>query len=252
MKNVTYNIIGHRGNKNEYVENSLAGFKSLLHEDDIYAIELDIVISRDNKLVVSHDPFFLDKNDKKVFIYDENLKDIRQRQKLNDEPKGQASILPELYEVLALFKNSEKLILIEVKSFPSLPRVHMQSSELLQEIHALLVKFDMIANGYIISFDCRVIEQSFKQNPEVKVGLILGRNIIPISGIFNKLKPQILVMQKDWITAEQVIEIRQHGADVFAWTANQEADWERLLSIGVKNMITDKPLVLKTLNLKKK
>jgi len=172
MNNLTYNIIGHRGNKHEYAENSLAGFESLLFEDGIYAIELDIVLSADNKLVISHDPFFLDKNDEKVFIYDENLKHIRKRQKIEDEPKGQASTLPELHEVLALFENSEKLILIEIKSFPSLPRVRMQSVELLQEIHALLAKFDMITNAYIISFDFRVIEQSRKQNPEIKVGLI--------------------------------------------------------------------------------
>ncbi len=59
-KNVTQirnvEVIGHRGNVSLYPENTLQGFKSLiaLGAD---ALELDLVISADKEVVVSHEAF---------------------------------------------------------------------------------------------------------------------------------------------------------------------------------------------------
>lgn len=251
MNSKPYKTIGHRGNKNEYAENSLDGFKSLCLEQDVDGIELDVIMSSDNKIIVSHDPFFIDKNDKKVFIYENTLEYIRNNQKKEDKPLGQASTLPELHEVLSLFKDSDKLILLEVKSFPAITKICSHSSQMLREIHSLLLDFGLVNTTYIISFDYRVIEYSKKESLQIKTGLILARNLIPITTVLNTLKPQILVMQKDWITEEQVEEAKQCDVEVFSWTPNELVDWQRLLQIGVTGLITDKPLILSRLNLKK-
>jgi glycerophosphoryl diester phosphodiesterase len=61
-----FSIEGHRGARGLLPENTIPSFiKALEHGAD--TIELDLVISRDNKLVVSHEPWFssvisLDKN----------------------------------------------------------------------------------------------------------------------------------------------------------------------------------------------
>jgi glycerophosphoryl diester phosphodiesterase len=47
-------VIGHRGNPMKYQENTLDGFKSLL-ETNADGFEMDIYVTKDDKLVVFHD-----------------------------------------------------------------------------------------------------------------------------------------------------------------------------------------------------
>ena len=49
-------IYGHRGCRALYPENSLEGFQYTL-ELGVQGIELDVVISNDEKVVVSHEPW---------------------------------------------------------------------------------------------------------------------------------------------------------------------------------------------------
>jgi len=49
-------IIGHRGARGLYPENTLEGFIRTI-KSGIRSIELDLVVSKDKKLVVSHEPF---------------------------------------------------------------------------------------------------------------------------------------------------------------------------------------------------
>ena len=49
-------VQGHRGCRGLYPENSLIGFQKAI-ELGVQTLELDVVISKDNKVVVSHEPF---------------------------------------------------------------------------------------------------------------------------------------------------------------------------------------------------
>jgi glycerophosphoryl diester phosphodiesterase len=53
----TFEIEGHRGARGLLPENTIPSFKKAL-EYGVKTIELDVVVSRDNKLVVSHEPWF--------------------------------------------------------------------------------------------------------------------------------------------------------------------------------------------------
>ncbi len=66
---MTYQIIGHRGNKAKYIENTLAGFESALQTNGVDGFELDIVVSKDKKLVISHDRFINDPLKNKHYIH---------------------------------------------------------------------------------------------------------------------------------------------------------------------------------------
>ena len=53
----TFEIEGHRGARGLLPENTIPSFIKAL-EYGVKTIELDVVVSRDNKLVVSHEPWF--------------------------------------------------------------------------------------------------------------------------------------------------------------------------------------------------
>ena len=54
--NSKIDVQGHRGCRGLYPENSLPAFQKAI-ELGVNTLELDLVISKDNKVVVSHDPF---------------------------------------------------------------------------------------------------------------------------------------------------------------------------------------------------
>ena len=52
----TLDIQGHRGSRGLYPENSIPAFKEAL-ELGVHTLEFDVVISKDHKVIVSHEPF---------------------------------------------------------------------------------------------------------------------------------------------------------------------------------------------------
>ncbi|MEL0176476.1 MAG: glycerophosphodiester phosphodiesterase family protein, partial [Cryomorphaceae bacterium] len=48
---------GHRGARGLYPENSLEGFEHALSIEELTTLELDIVVSSDKNLIISHEPW---------------------------------------------------------------------------------------------------------------------------------------------------------------------------------------------------
>ncbi len=240
---MTYKIIGHRGDRAKYPENTLSGFKSALETNDIDGFELDIVVTKDKKLVISHDLFLKDSTNKKRYIHTYTYTELLALSKTLDGKLSQETMkYPTLEDVLSLCNSRpKKTILIEIKSLPIFDFLPLSFPELIKEIHILLNKYNILYSCYIISFDYRIIKESYNQNPNIKIGLILHRNFLPLSCIINTVKPSLLIMEKEWITKDQVKEMIQENIDIFAWTPNSPQEWLHLTSIGIKGIITDKP-----------
>ena len=52
-----FEIQGHRGSRGLMPENTIPAFKKAI-DLGVHTLELDVVISKDKQVVVSHDPFF--------------------------------------------------------------------------------------------------------------------------------------------------------------------------------------------------
>ena len=91
-------IIAHRGNDGIHKENSLEALLNSLTNKNIDGIELDVRLTKDNKLIINHDPFY-------------NGYYINHTTSLKLQKLG----LNTLDEVLKNI-NSDKIIMIEVKT----------------------------------------------------------------------------------------------------------------------------------------
>lgn len=240
---MSYKIIGHRGNKADFVENTLAGFESALKANGVDGIELDVVVTKDKKLVISHDMFLVDVNGTKHNIYDITYSELCVLNSICVQ-SGIGDKYPLLHEALILYSkySSEKLLLLEIKSLPSLVRYPASIANIIKEVHKLLDENKIIQKCYLISFDYRIIKESKKQNKMLKTGLILHRNLVPLDVIANSLDISLLIMEKDWITKEQVIAMKKKDISIFSWTPNVPNDWNNLFSLGVGAIITDRPI----------
>ena len=129
--------IAHRGlDKHKYKENSLDAFKYCFNCNYIDGIELDIRLTKDKKIVISHDEF-----DGIYRISDTKYKKLK---------------VDLLESVLKIANN--KIILIDIKD-----------SNVIEPLYILLSKYKL--NYYISSFNYEIIN---KFNSNYKVGLIIG------------------------------------------------------------------------------
>ena len=100
--------VAHRGYHNEkFTENGLNAFKNALDND--LAIELDVHLTKDNELIVCHDPNLVRTTSKEGIIEDLTFKEIKNNYILKDGGK-----IPSLKEVLDLVDEKVPLV-IELK-----------------------------------------------------------------------------------------------------------------------------------------
>lgn len=136
--------IAHRGLHNEeFTENGLKAFKNAINNN--VAIELDVHLSKDNKLIVCHDESLLRTTKKKGIIEDLTLNEIKSNYKLLDGGE-----IPTLKEVLELI-NEQVPLVIEIKVF------RKNYKEVAKALLMELKEIKDPRNYMIISFDPRAL-----------------------------------------------------------------------------------------------
>ncbi len=142
-------IIAHRANDNIHRENSIEAILNSLSKYYVDGIEIDVRLTKDNKLILNHDPFYKGKLIKK-----ENSKKLRQLG------------LNTLSEVLNKIKTN-KIIMIEIKCDNNIKRIS-------KVIIKTISKYNL--NIYICSFNYKLLKY-LKENYKIKCGLIIGIKI---------------------------------------------------------------------------
>lgn len=107
-------IVGHRGAKGLELENTIKGFK-LAKKLGVDAIELDVLSTRDGKIVVCHDEDLRRLSGKPVYLSKLTYAELAEIHLNNDET------IPLLYDVLALLKGFH--IIIDIKTDKNLSEI---------------------------------------------------------------------------------------------------------------------------------
>jgi glycerophosphoryl diester phosphodiesterase len=257
---------GHRGARGNYPENSIQGF---IHAIDcgVNTIEMDIVISKDLQVVVSHEPWIsckicLDANgadipcDKQMAynIFEMDYRHIKQfdcGSKFHPDFPDQKK-LPAYKPLLAeVFSEVEKYISeqqrhlvkynIEIKSRKEWlgffqPEVSVMCDLLVNLIH----EFDLKDRITIQSFDPEVLR--YLKNSEFSLSFLYENNIT-VSEILATLGfiPGILSPQFKLVNKQLVDEASLYDSKIIPWTVNNQIDFDYLYSIGCQDIITDFP-----------
>lgn len=268
-----FEIQGHRGSRGLMPENTIPAFKKAI-DLGVHTLELDVVISKDKKVVVSHDPFFnpnctTDPSGK--FITKENQGNLYQLtyeeikkydvglrgNKDYPEQQKMAVYKPLLEDMI---RESEKYAKakgvkplkynIEIKSEEkeydiSQPRVE-EFSEL---VYKVIIKQLPPERVTLQSFDYNVLKFWHKQIEQKKYKpIILSALIEPFDNNdvkFNleKLgfKPQIWSPYFAQATEKRVKELHELSIKVIPWTVNKREDMEKVKAVGCDGLITDYP-----------
>ena len=155
-------LISHRGNNNHgFSENSKRAILSSLNENYIDGVEFDIHLTKDNKLVLIHDPVIDFISTGKGLVESMILSELKKYE--YGISKEDICTLDELLESI----NSNKVLLIELKEFGNnYVSLVDKTIEVINKYHNL--------NIFISSFNYFLINYIRNNYPDIKCGLIVG------------------------------------------------------------------------------
>jgi len=259
---------GHRGCRGLLPENTIPAFIKAL-ELGVNTLEMDCVISADDKVIVSHEAFFnhlistgpngeeiTEANEKEHNIhkltYDEIKKyDVGMKlfERFPEQIKMEAQ-KPLLSDVVLASENYSKsknrpspFYNIEIKRLPELdgvfnPPVEKFVQLVVDQVYSLGIE----ERTTIQSFDLESLRITKRMKPEITTALLI-ENEEPAKDNIAKLgyQPEIYSCYFKLLNKEVVKELQNDGIKVIPWTVNSESDISDVIGLGVDGIISDYP-----------
>lgn len=249
-------VHGHRGARAKMPENTLPAFEyAIAAGADV--LELDLAVTKDNVLVVSHDPVLHAPMCKgpveQAVIRTLTLAQVREwdcgaaqkNPQFADQKQIPGTRMPTLDEVLDLGRHGKFEFNIETKMIKGKP----EYTPVPEEFAALLVKaiekHRMVDRCIIQSFDFRTLVAARKLNSKIRLAALYEggpKDYVTLSK--EAANAEIVSPIYPNVTKEKVAAAHKAGLQVVPWTANQPSDWDRLIAAEVDAIITDDPAAL--------
>jgi glycerophosphoryl diester phosphodiesterase len=266
---------GHRGMRGLFPENSILGFLKAL-ELGVNTLELDIVMSGDTQLVVSHEPFISSaicqypggrqipkETEKELNMYHMTYNEIKafdcgsllnQDFLLQEKSRVSKPLLTEVLDTVEQVATAKGQLIhynIELKSELALEGIYHPEVAVFCE-----AAYQAINNQVdwpritIQSFDFRILRYFNKHYPEVQLALLIENELSWELNIDSLgFKPEIYSCDYALLSAETISELQEINMKVIPWTVNDSIDMRQLIHWGVNGLITDYPnIALQILN----
>lgn len=225
-------VTAHRGYSHIAPENTGYAFEEAIEIGADYA-ELDVQQTADGQVVVFHDSTINRTTDGKGELSSYTYDELQQFSNGSWFKKGEFadSRIMLLSDVLEQY-GSDIMLNIEIKD-------HGATNETAQKTAELLVEYDMTDSCYVTSFSYAALKTVKKYEPEIKTGLITN---VAASTVYSQLQ-YIDAVSLNYLFVNQNVVSTAHknGKSVFVWTVNRTSDMNEMISIGVDNIITDRP-----------
>jgi glycerophosphoryl diester phosphodiesterase len=243
---------GHRGARGLYPENTIGSMKEAL-KYPVTTLELDVVISKDRQVVVSHEPWIdpeICKTPKRKNIFEMTYAEVMtfdcgskphprfpEQQKVNEGK-------PLLSKLIKETKDNKISYNVEIKSTSEQelrgfqPDYKTFTDIVLKELLLLLP-----AERFSIqSFDWRVLKYLKVKHPQVTLSA-LGQEVHDPDKLIKELGfiPEIYSPHYKGLKADLVRRYQLLHMKVIPWTVNSVEEMRFIKSIGVDGIITDFP-----------
>ena len=235
-------IIAHRGYRAKYPENTLASFSAAL-DIGVKMIELDVMLTRDRKMVVIHDATLERTTDGHGQVNGYTLQELKALDAGSwFHPSFAGERLPELEEVLDLVSD-RTLLNIEIKSNAYEP--HHPPDAIERQVVELVRRKKAHASVLISSFEWKILDSVASMETPPAIALI---SKYPAES--DNVKRCIKLKAFSWhpncreLTYDQVKTMREQGIRVFPYNVDSREEYQQMIQMGVDGVITsDPPLV---------
>lgn len=269
MEKKVFDWQGHRGARGLLPENTVPAFLLALEYPYLTTLELDIAVSKDSQLIVSHEPWLshqicsfpdgrpvTEGDEENLAIFQMTAEAIQQYDcgsRGNErfpEQKPMEVYKPLLSEIVRAAEERAKdtgralpRYNIEIKSRPEwdgtkAPAPATFAALLLREIERLGIK----DRSCIQSFDTRALEAVHEQEPGMVTAYLveeldsLEENLAKLSFTPTIYSPYYML-----VTGNMIEQIHERGMQIIPWTVNDPENMAALKELGVDGIITDYP-----------
>jgi len=264
-----FSIEGHRGARGWVPENTIPSFKRAL-EQGADTLELDVVISKDEKVVVSHEAWFssiisLDKDGNRIApeeqrennIYKMTYEEVKlfdvgsignKDFPMQEKMKVVKPLLSELFTEIAKFVKANKLtpprynIEIKTEGVSGDDVYHPKMEPFVSMVYEVIRNSKMAKYVIVQSFDVRPLQELRRLDRKMPLALLVSNK----DGIEKNLErlgflPDTYSPHFSLVDTELVSACRRKSVKIIPWTINELADLERLKAFDLDGIITDYP-----------
>lgn len=238
-------VIGHRGAKAYYPENTMSSFKGAVKRG-AEMLELDVQLSKDGVPVVFHDAKInRTTNGGSEFLSKFTLGELKQFDAgswFNKKFAGER--IPTLEEVLKFSKNRIALN-IEIKTEAVTDEMYggVEDKSL-----NLVKKYGMSKHVLFSSFDYRAVKHLKELDPEIPVAILYNweqsGELMP-SQLVYKYNADAFNCSRRELSKAWIEDLKNHEIPFFVYTVNQKRYMKSVIKKGARGIFTNKPDVLK-------
>lgn len=261
---------GHRGCRGLMPENTIPAMIAALNMG-VTTLEMDAVITKDKKVVVSHEPFFnhdittkpdgsfIDQRDERnyniynmtygeVSTYDVGMKPhprFPRQQKMKAVKPLLSDLLDSVAQYMTTSRRPHPHFNIETKSTPAGDNIfHPAPAEFVELLMGVIKEKRLEDRVIIQSFDFRTLQYLHKHYPTIKTAMLVedtDKRSLEQQLQALGFTPTIYSPHYSLVNGMVVEKCRQQHIRVIPWTVNDKATIERMKALGVDGIISDYP-----------
>ncbi|MGZ4041755.1 MAG: glycerophosphodiester phosphodiesterase family protein [Bacteroidia bacterium] len=260
-------IHGHRGARGLWPENTITGFIEAVKSGVDY-LEMDVIISGDKKVVVSHEPWMnpdfctdpagkeIENSGEQLNLYKMSYAEIIRYdcgKKGNKEfplQKAVPEYKPLLWEVVTKVDAFSKANHLPPVNYNIEIKSEIQHDEIYNPMPGIFVdlvyeeikKLHIEARIILQSFDVRILREIRQKDPSIPISLLVENT----DGLETNLKnlgfmPDIYAPDFHLINEALIQGLNIRNIKLITWTVNEISDMKKMIELGVKGIITDYP-----------
>ena len=261
-------VQGHRGARGLMPENTVPAFLHALSLR-VTTLELDVVISKDSQVVVSHEPFLsasicytpdgetiASDQEKSYNLYQMNYEEIRRADcgsrgnpRFPEQQKIAAykPLLTEVIDSVEQYLRAHGLppvqYNIETKSTPEGDEIfHPAPAAFVRLLLQVLREKNVTDRAIIQSFDVRTLQEAKKVAPETPQALLVeNRQGVTKNVALLGYTPTIYSPYHKRVDKNLRAYTRTHNMQLIPWTVNKTKHIKRMLRLEVDGIISDYP-----------
>ena len=265
-----FDVQGHRGCRGLMPENTIPAMLKAL-DLGVTTLEIDVVITKDNKVLVSHEPWFeteittkpdgsfikpgeamqyniFEMNYEEIVKYDVGMKPhprFPQQQKIKAIKPLLADLFDSVAENMKLRRRPFPYFNIETKCLPPGDgRFHPKPEEFVELLMAVIKEKQLEERVIIQSFDFRTLKYLHEKYPSIKTAMLIeDSDDDDFDGQLNKLgyTPEYYSPNHTLVDDKLVKQCHDKGMKIIPWTVNDPKRFKKLKKLGIDGVITDYP-----------
>ena len=261
---------GHRGCRGLMPENTIPAMIHALSLG-VNTLEMDAVITKDRKVILSHEPFFnheittipggsyvTENEERSLNIFKMNYEEVKQydvgmkahpRFPQQEKLKAVKPLLADVFDSVTTYMKKAKrpspFFNIETKTLPAGDNLyHPEPKEFVDLLMEVINEKGMEKQVTIQSFDFRTLQYLHKKYPTVRTVMLIEDSdktgfedqLKKLGFIANVYSPHFSLVTEDLVKSCHAKNMR-----IIPWTVNEKTEIDRLRRSGVDGIISDFP-----------